>query len=179
MKEKFSVFNVIGTVLFFASFIPYAVAVFNGFNGVFFGIQGFAWFYGVWGVIFSLFQMFLLIPGCIFIEIFFGRFVIRHFKVLKMATLVLVALLAVGTLASTVMVDSVQKARLVTDREQIEEYIADTFGEQYLAGAGIKEYSEDEEIFEVHVASHTYMVRRAQFGGFDWHKGCYEDYGED
>ena len=89
------------------------------------------------------------------------------------------ALLAVGTIASTVMINSVQKARLVTDREQIEEYIADTFGEQYLAGAGIKEYSEDEEIFEVHVGSHTYMVRRAQFGGFDWHEGCYEDYGED
>ena len=51
MANKISIGGIIGSVIFFLSFLPYIHIIYSGLTGILFGMQGFAIFYGYGGLL--------------------------------------------------------------------------------------------------------------------------------
>lgn len=123
----------IGTVLFFISFLPLAYAVFKGFTGVFFGLQGFAWFFGLPAIIITLIYegMFLFMPVCCLIyQIIFGRNVIRHNDTLNKLTKILVGFIIVCAVISTVFAGQLLNLKHKIYQPRIRNHLTTQFGEK-------------------------------------------------
>ena len=132
-SPSLSVPKKIGTVLFFISFLPLAYAVFKGFTGVFFGLQGFAWFFGLPAIIITLTYecMLLLMPVCCFIyQIIFGRNVIRHHDTLNKITKILVGFLITSALISTVFMGQLLNLKDQIYQPRIRNHLTTQFGEK-------------------------------------------------
>ena len=51
MANKISVGGIIGSVIFFLSFLPYVHIIYSGLTGILFGMQGFAVLFGYGGLL--------------------------------------------------------------------------------------------------------------------------------
>ena len=121
--------QITGTVLFFLSYVPFLYAIYCGLNGIVFGLQGFARFFGISGVILGCLTLtvFGILPACIIYQIIFGVKVIRHNKPLRITTFAVVgALLFVAFL--TEPVSRILKAEHAIDNiDEVNGYLSDKY----------------------------------------------------
>lgn len=121
--------QITGTVLFFLSYVPFLYAIYCGLNGIVFGLQGFARFFGISGVILGCLTLtvFGILPACIVYQIIFGVKVIRHNKPLRITTFAVVgALLFVAFL--TEPVSRILKAEHAIDNiDEVNGYLSDKY----------------------------------------------------
>ena len=124
--------GIIGTVLFFASFIPAVYAVYKGFTGVFFGLQGFAWFFGLPAILMTFaMQLFFLIPlVCLLYQFFFGRDYISKHKCLKIAALIVTGIVATSALISIVFAEKSLDIKYSMFQPKVRQYLTDRYGEE-------------------------------------------------
>jgi hypothetical protein len=123
-SNKISIGGIIGSVIFFLSFLPYVHLIYIGLTGVLFGMQGFVVCYGYMGMfadaIFLTF--FLVLPICIIYQIAFGINCIRHHKKLSKATLLLFIILIIAGLITEPVANCIHGTTITDDPVKIEEF---------------------------------------------------------
>ena len=107
-RAKMTVPGIFGTIIFFLSFLPIIYAIYVSYTGIFFGLQGCAWFFGLPAIIIILIYesfLFFLPVGCLIYQIiFFTKYIRRHEK-LKITTLILVGIVLTSALISTIFAE--------------------------------------------------------------------------
>ena len=125
--------GVFGTILFFASFLPIIFAIYKSYTGVFFGLQGFAWFFGLPAIIITLiyeFMLFFLPLICLIYQIIFFRNYIRRHKKLKTATLILVGLILSSALISILFPEPLLSIKIKLNEPKIRSHMTAVYGEK-------------------------------------------------
>ena len=91
-SNNISVKGIIGTVIYFLSFLPYLYVIYCGINGQYFGMQDIAKYYGLDGMILAfLFGFMYMLPmpfNLIYQIIFFCKF-IRYHSMLKIVSFII------------------------------------------------------------------------------------------
>ena len=127
------VLGIIGTVLFFLSFLPLIYAVFKGFTGVFFGFQGFAYFFGLFAIVLTLiyecFLFFFLPVLCLIYQVGFGSNYIRHHKKLDRATKILVIVIIAAAVISSLFSGQLITLKHNLVQPKIRNHLAEVYGE--------------------------------------------------
>ena len=152
-SPKMTVAEMIGTVLFFLSFLPLIFAVYKGFTGVFFGLQGFAWFFGLPAIIIILIYegiLFFLPVLCLVYQIIFGRSVIRHHDTLVKLTKILVGLIITAALISTVFAGQLLNFKHLIYQSKIRNHLTAQFGEKVAAEISYEPDSMQELSYKAH-----------------------------
>ena len=123
-RDKISVGGMIGSVLFFLSFLPYVHMIYIGLTGVVFGMQGFVLCYGYMGMfadaIFLTF--FLVLPVCLLYQIVFAVKYIRHHGKLLKVTVCLFIILIIAGLLTEPIANSVHGTTILDDPVKIQEF---------------------------------------------------------
>ena len=91
-SNNISVKGIIGTVLYFLSFLSYLYVIHCGIYGQYFGMQDISKYYGLDGMILAFLFGFLYmipLPFCLIYQIIFFCKFIRHHTILKMASFIL------------------------------------------------------------------------------------------
>ena len=131
-----------GVFVFFLSFVPYIYALYKGITGIVFGLQNFARFYGVEGVIIALISTPPLGPiiplACLIYQIVFVVKVIRHHNSLKIGTLVFICLLVIATFLTEPLSKAEKDSYANSNIQYADEYISDKYGTS--GNSGIKSY---------------------------------------
>ena len=140
----------IETFFFFASFLPLIYAVYKGFTGVFFGLQNFAWFFGITAIIYTLICEFVLLFLPIFCLAFQIRYAKKYFGTypkVKIAARILIGVIIAAALFSSFFATQCWKMRFMP---QIENYLEDKYGENALGNTTFDEPSGAAMIMQVH-----------------------------
>ena len=123
-NNQISIGGIIGTVIFFLSFLPYVHLIYIGLTGVVFGMQGFVLCYGYMGMfadaIFLTF--FLILPICIIYQIVFGVKYIRHHGELLKATICLFIILIIAGLLTEPIANGIYGTTFEDDPVRIQEF---------------------------------------------------------
>ena len=91
-SNNISVKGIIGTAIYFLSFLSYIFVIYCGINGQYFGMQDISKFYGLDAMILAFLFGFLYmipLPFCLIYQIIFFCKFIRHHTILKMASFIL------------------------------------------------------------------------------------------
>ena len=129
----------IGTILFFASYIPYLYIIICSVDGVQKGLFGGSYVYG-FEAMFNLLQWFIffpIIPVCFIYQIAFGIAYIRKRKALSIITLVLVAAITGGILLVGIPVEFRKKQQIKDDIPVITEYLEEKYGHEMASNLNI------------------------------------------
>ena len=140
----------IETFFFFASFLPLIYAVYKGFTGVFFGLQNFAWFFGITAIIYTLICEFVLLFLPIFCLAFQIRYAKKYFGTypkVKIAARILIGVIIAAALFSSLFATQCWKMRFMP---QIENYLEDKYGENALGNTTFDEPSGAAMIVKAH-----------------------------
>lgn len=152
-SSSVSVQGIIGTVLFFLSFLPVIFAVYTSYTGVFFGLQGSAWFFGLPAIIYTLISecmMFFLPVVCLIFQILFFSNYIRKHKKLKFASLILTSLIIIFSLISIVFSEQLLDLKLLTSHSKIRTHMTEVCGEKAASYIGFATESRYEMIYCAH-----------------------------
>ena len=132
-RAKMTVPGIFGTIIFFLSFLPIIYAIYKSFTGVFFGLRGFAWFFGLPAIIIILIYeslLFFLPVGCLIYQIiFFTKYIRRHEK-LKITTLILVGIILTSALISTIFAEQSLDLKHQVFRSKIRTHLTAICGEK-------------------------------------------------
>lgn len=129
----------IGTILFFASYIPYLYIIICSVDGVQEGLFGGSYVYG-FEAMFNLLQWFIffpIIPVCFIYQMAFGIAYIRKRKALSIITLVLVAAITGGILLAGIPVEFRKKQQIKDDIPVITEYLEEKYGHEMASNLNI------------------------------------------
>lgn len=146
------VWGVIGTVIFFISYIPYLLLIEVGIHGTMSGLFGGIKLYGfeamcnyiVWLCVVPVF------PVCIIYQLIFGIAYIRKRRVLKIITIVLVAVLVIIIINVGVFAVNKKEEQLAAAKPQIEQYLTDKYGEGFVnENTNIRLFSPDDDGYMV------------------------------
>lgn len=156
MEEKKSTvkkaLGIIGTVLFFLSYLPFVSLIDSGVNGTLSGFFGGEVLYGfaaMWNVALWL-CVIPVIPVCIIYQIVFGIVYIRKHKTLKLVTVGVVAALAVIIVCVGLLASDVDKKRVEAARPLIEQYLTDKYGNGFVTeDTRIRLFNPDEDGYMV------------------------------
>ena len=124
MNNKMSVAGIIGSVIFFLSFLPYFHIVYIGFTGMIFGLQGVAVFYGYLGMLGDAFFLTLcgVLPVCFFYQLVVGIRHIRHHNTLHKTTIILIVVLIIAGLLTEPVAGMIHGTTAETDPVKIQEF---------------------------------------------------------
>jgi len=125
--------GIFGTILFFFSFLPIIFAVYKSYTGVFFGFQGFAWFFGLPAIIITLIYEFMLLflpLGCFIYQILFFKNYIRHHEKLKTAALILVGLILSSAIISILFPEQLLSIKIKVYEPKIRSHMTEVYGEK-------------------------------------------------
>ena len=122
--------GIIGTVLFFISYIPYFALAYTGISGVQRGLFGGPYIYGfdamwnmfVWTCIIPVF------PICILYQLIFGIFYIRKNRILTAATLITFAVAVTAILSVGLTYESMKRNHIKEDFEFIKGQLSEEYG---------------------------------------------------
>ena len=138
--------GIIGTVLFFVSYIPYFALAYTGITCVQRGLFGGPYIYGfdamwnlfVWTCIIPVF------PFCILYQLIFGIFYIRKHRALTAATLIIVAVAGTAILSVGLTYESMKKNQIKEDFEIIKEQLSEEYGCEtyYFYGIRVLDYED-------------------------------------
>ena len=124
--------NTIGAIFFFASLIPYFILIYFGINGITFGMQVFARFYGIGGVIVG--GIILLgtgvLPLSIVLQIILGRNVIAKNKKLSLITKIIYGFIVLMLILVTPISNALLKLKVEADPARITSYLEEKYGEE-------------------------------------------------
>lgn len=171
---------IFGTLVFFASFIPYILIGVAGIKGINFGFgQGFGHFKGGDGMFIAGIELLLsgILPFSLIYQIVFGKNVIRYNKRLKKITLILIACLIPILIGIIPVSGAIAKTELKNEPEKIRSYLSEKYGEEMASELTI-EYDREENytyrFYNVKTAvlpdGYTFEVRVPLF-----HKNVYYD----
>ena len=122
------------TVLFFISFFPYINSVYYAYTGVFFGLQGFAWFFGFGGIFITLvFRYILLIPICLIYQIKYGKEYFPKYKAIRTSALTLIAVIVLSGVIATIFGEKIVDINLQLAQTKIENYFEEKYGKEIAA----------------------------------------------
>ena len=156
------VFGIIGTILFFASYLPYIYVVFCGIEGVQEGLFGGAYVYGFDAMINVLtwFVVIPIVPVCFIYQLVFGIVYIRKRKALTITTLVTVAIIIVSALSIGISYESQKQRQLRADKSRIEMEITSQFDldANSITNVRMDNYEDRSYFISVDVLPKTYKV---------------------
>lgn len=124
MANKISVGGIIGSVIFFLSFLPYIHIIYSGLTGILFGIQGFAVFYGYGGLLIDAIclTIFGILPLCFIYQLIFGiKFIKKHHK-LRTCTIALIITLILAGIVTEPIAVTIHGTDLVSDVAKVQEF---------------------------------------------------------
>lgn len=146
------VFGIIGTVLFFVSYLPYVVFIEAGVHGVMSGLFGGVKLYGfeaMWNC-FIWMCVVPIIPVCVIYQIVFGVVYIRKRRILKIVTIGLAVSLITAIVAAGLFAVNKNMQQLEAAKPQIEQYLTDKYGEGFInENTGIRLFAPDEDGYMV------------------------------
>ena len=148
--------HIIGTIVFFISFMPYYFIVNAGIRGINFGFgQGFGHFTGVDGAFIAAWGLTLtgIIPFCLVYQIIFGRKVIRRYKPLKTIAILLISVTSISLILTIPVSNAFQKAVLEKEPERITEYLSGKYGEEMAKDINIEFDCEEDSTFRYYNVS--------------------------
>ena len=123
-ENKLGIGGIIGSVIFFLSFLPYVHLIYIGLTGVVFGMQGFVLCYGYMGMfadaIFLTF--FLVLPICFIYQLVFFFKIIRHHKKLLKSTIILLIILIIAGLITEPVANCIHGTTITDDPVKIQEF---------------------------------------------------------
>lgn len=161
--------EVIGTVFFFASFIPFIYAVYKGFTGTFFGFRSYAWFFGLSAIMVTLAYecLICLLPLlCLIYQISFARKVISKYPKLQIAAWIFTGAVVVSALASIFMENVSRERKCRNLQPVIREYLTSKYGDDVADNSSFEIASQTGIIYDVHTPvlpdDKTYEVRVTQ-----------------
>lgn len=127
-----SVSLIVGTVLFYLSFIPLIYAIYRSFTGYLFGFRGLAWFFGFSAVIVVLFnEGRIIVPFiCLLFQIFFFTSYIRKTKKLLKVTLYFIGILIFSILCSSILAETNLDRLERSAQTKIKPHLAALYGEE-------------------------------------------------
>ena len=105
-SNNISVKGIIGTVIYFLSFLSYIYVIYCGINGQYFGMQDISKFYGFDAMILAFLFGFLYmipLPFCLIYQIIFFCKFIRHHKTLRTASFILSILFTISFASVVIM----------------------------------------------------------------------------
>ncbi|MBQ6270963.1 MAG: hypothetical protein IJK65_04580 [Clostridiales bacterium] len=129
----------IETFFFFASFLPLIYAVYKGFTGMFFGLQNFAWFFGITAIIYTLICEFVLLflpIFCLAFQIQYAKKYFGTYPKVKIAARILIGVIIAAALFSSFFATQCWKMRFMP---QIKNYLEDKYGENALENTSLDE----------------------------------------
>ena len=132
-SPKMTITGIIGTVIFFLSFLPIIYAIYRSYTGILFGLQGFAWFFGLPAIIICLIYegiLFFLPVGCLIYQIIFFKNYIRLHGRLKKASAILVGLIVISALISILFPEQSLDLKYKMTEPRIRSYFTDLYGEK-------------------------------------------------
>lgn len=124
MANKISVGGIIGSVIFFLSFLPYVHIIYSGLTGILFGMQGFAVLFGYGGLLIdALFLTFFgILPLCFIYQLIFGiKFIKKHHK-LRTCTIALIITLILAGIVTEPIAVTIHGTDLETDVAKVQEF---------------------------------------------------------
>lgn len=142
-----------GTVMFFLSFLPIIYAIYKSFTGVFFGLQGSAWFFGLPAIIYILIYesiLFFLPLGCLIYQIIFFTKYIRRYEKLKTTTLILVGLILSSALISIVFAEQSLDLKHTVFRSKFRTHLTALYGEKAASAITFETDSRYEMTYNAH-----------------------------
>ena len=145
------VFGIIGTVIFFISYIPFIAMIEYGVHGIMAGLFGGPYIYGFEAVAncFLWLCFIPVYPVCFVYQLFFGVLYIRKHKRLKIITVALVSCIVAGILIAGFSFEIKKSKRLREVRADITDYLTDKYGEGVADEADIKVLDYDDGSYTV------------------------------
>ena len=147
-QSKASVSLIVGTVLFFISFIPLIYAIIKSFTGYFL----FAWLFGFHAVLFSIFNLGkVYIPLiCLLYQIlFFASYIRKHKKLLKV-TLYFIGILLCSILCSSILAETNLNRLDRSAQSKIKPHLAALYGDEASADMTYYQISKNSQSYEGH-----------------------------
>ena len=122
--KQLSIPAMIGTVIFFISFLPYVHLIYAALRGVMFGMQGFVVCYGYGAIIVDAIALtfYLIMPACFIYQLIFGKAVISKHPALKRAVKILVIVLIVAALLTEPLAFLIYGKDLENDPDKVREF---------------------------------------------------------
>ncbi len=145
------VFGIIGTVLFFLSYIPFTGLITAGAEGALSGLFGGRYLYGfeaMWNT-FVWLCVIPIYPFCILYQLIFGIAYIRKHKTLKFITIGIVAALVIAILGVGIFYQGKYERDAENAVTAVEEYMMDNYG---------PELAEDISVRVLDPTDNSYMV---------------------
>lgn len=121
-----------GAIFFYISLIPYFVLIYFGINGITFGMQGIARFYGIGGVIIGAIILFVMgsLPISIVLQIILGRKVIANNRKLSLITKILYGFIILMLILVTPISSGLIKLQKNADPARITSYLEEKYGSE-------------------------------------------------
>ena len=125
------IMGIIGTVIFFASYVPFACLVDYGFHGTQSGLFGGPYIYGFEAIAncFIWLCFIPVYPVCFIYQLIFGILYIRKHKKLKIITIAVVVSIITAILIAGFSFEYKKAQRLNKVSGEITDYLADKYGE--------------------------------------------------
>lgn len=145
------VLGIIGTVIFFLSYIPFVWLPYAGIYGVQSGLFGGPFVYGfeAMDIYFLWLCIFPVYPVCVLYQLIFGIAYIRKHKILKIVTIVLAVCLAALVIGSGISYELKKQEKLNSERELIIDYLSDKYGEGVTRDITIRMTNYDDNEYRV------------------------------
>ena len=145
------VLGIVGTVFFFLSYIPFFVLPIVSLVGVTEGMFGVRTVYG-WEAVSNVFLWMCILPVypvSIIYQIVWGVFYIRRKKkALKIATIILVAVILISTAATCIIFKFKEKERYEELIPEVRAYLTDKYGSDFANSAELSLYEYDVGTFK-------------------------------
>lgn len=145
------ILSIIGTVLFYASFLAYIPLISSGLHGVQSGLFGGRFIYGFEAIYNTLiwFSIVPIIPICAIYQLIFGIVYIRKHKILTGAALIIIAVIITAIL-SIGFTYKVSNDRMVSEEsESIKMALAMEYGDDMTNGMRVSLYDAEAQSYKV------------------------------
>ena len=146
-----TILGIIGTILFFLSYVPYLTTIYAGVTGVQRGLIGGANIYG-FDAMFNYLTWFCIIPiipVCAIYQLVFGFLYIRKHKILTAATLVLVAGIIIAFISVGISFENKKNSIIRADASSIKTHLAQKYGDEMAESIGIQLMDYDDHSYYV------------------------------
>ncbi len=145
------VFGIIGTVFFFASYIPYICIIAAASGGVQAGLIGGPYIYGFEAMLYMLqwFCIIPVVPVCLIYQLIFGIAYIRKHRILSIITLVLASLIVAALLLVGLPDEIKKKVQLKTDSSVIISNLEEKYGHEMASDISMTVFDHESHGYKV------------------------------